>query len=470
MMRGVIRAWIVCAGVAWAGVALAQPKAPAPAAPKAAPAAAPKAPKAAPKVNPRVEHKAAAAAHVNGDYQKALEHIDRGLAVAPKDRNLRRLKGTVLLEQRDYPGALEAYEAYLDVVPGGQNKRHAQNIVNKLRAVKSTFLEITLANGPADVYLDSKTLGRFCRAEPSCNQPVLPNPYTVIVERPGFKRWTGPITVASGQTAKLSVTLEEKPSQLTLRVTPPEASITVDDAPYDPSKPIAAGDHDVVVSLAGHKEERFKIKASEGNPVEREVALLPIVPIRIEPATAELQLDGKPVQLQDGGLALPPGAHKLVARAPDFEDRELEVPADRPAGYELVVQLDRKVVPPPPPPPPPIFTTQRKIALAAGGAGVLAVGAGVLLGMQSGKLEDDAYALCASPSEPCVDAPAANDHISRAQSRALQANIAFGVAGGAAIAAAVLWFTGAHRTPEARVDVTPRLGAGTAGLDLAVRF
>jgi hypothetical protein len=38
--------------------------------------------------------------------------------------------------------------------------------------------------------------------------------------------------------------------------------------------------------------------------------------------------------------------------------------------------------------------------------------------------------------------------------------------GGAAIAAAVLWLTGA---PESRVAITPQLGA-VAGLDLAVRF
>lgn len=465
MMRGVIRAWIVCAGVAWAGAAVAQPKSPAPAAPKRpAPTA--------PKLSPAAQHKAAAAAHVGGDYQKALEHIEKGLEVAPKDRKLRRLKGTVLLEQRDYPGALDAYEAYLEVALPGRDRLQAQNIVGKLRAVKSTFLEITLANGPADVYLDSRTLGRFCRAEPSCNQPVLPNQYTVIVERPGFKRWTslGPVTVASGRTTPLAVTLEEKPSQLTLRVTPPEATVTVGDAPYDPSKPIAAGDHDVVVSLAGHKPDRFTLEASEGKPIERDVVLTPIVPLRVEPATAELRLGGRPVERLDGGAVIPPGAHKLAAHAPGFQAREIEIPAERPAGYELVVTLEREVIPPPPPPPPPTFTLQRKIAVGVGGAGVLAVGAGVLLGMQSGKLEDDAYALCASPAEPCVDAPSANDHISRAQSRALQANIAFGVAGGAAIAAAVLWFTGGPRAPESRVDVTPRLGAGTAGLDLAVRF
>jgi hypothetical protein len=67
---------------------------------------------------------------------------------------------------------------------------------------------------------------------------------------------------------------------------------------------------------------------------------------------------------------------------------------------------------------------------------------------------------------PCQEAPAANDRNQSARSRALDANIAFAVAGGAAIGAAVLWLTG---TPESRVAVTPRLG-DVAGLDLAVRY
>jgi hypothetical protein len=68
--------------------------------------------------------------------------------------------------------------------------------------------------------------------------------------------------------------------------------------------------------------------------------------------------------------------------------------------------------------------------------------------------------------EPLPKAIEANDLNQRAWSRALEANTCVWVAGGAAIAAAVLWLTGA---PESRVAVTPQLGA-VAGLDLSVRF
>ena len=181
------RSLIVCTGLALAlaGAAAAAPKGGAPAP--------------APKVTAAGQYKAAAAAYGGGNYQKALELIEQGLAVAPKDLKLLGLKGSVLLELRDYPTALAAYQAYLKAGPTGANQREAQKIVNSLLAVESTFLDLTLANGPAEVYLDSKTLGVFCNAAPACHQAVLPGEYKVIIERPGFEKWTDRVKIESGR-------------------------------------------------------------------------------------------------------------------------------------------------------------------------------------------------------------------------------------------------------------------------------
>jgi hypothetical protein len=454
-MRALIRMWILWTGMACAGVALAAPEgAPAP-----------------PKVSAQAQYKAAAAQHRSGNHEQALALIEQGLAVAPRDRNLLALKARVLFEkgrklfeQRDYVGALDAYEAYLGAGATGQNRRTIEQIVKTLSPVRTTSLEITVANGPADIYVEAKALGVVCAAASACSKPWLPGDYDVIVERPGFEPGTGPVTVQSGATAKLAITLVEKPSLLTVRVAQPGASVTVDGKPHDAPGPVPAGPHVIVVSLAGHKPQRLELIAREGQPVVREVALTPLVPVQVEPAGAELLLGGKRLAIEDGGVELPPGAHTLVVRAPGFQDREIAVPAWRGADYKLAIALERVV--PPPPRGPGLFTGRRKLALAAGGLGVVAAGAGVVLGLQAKQLEEDAYALCPSPSAPCPDAPEANDLNRRGQGRALGANIAFGVAGGAAIAAAVLWFTGA---PESRVAVTPRVGA-VAGLDLAVRF
>ncbi len=464
-MRVSLRGWIVWAGIACAGSASAAPD-------KVIPAALREASPAASTRGTRTQYEAAATQYGNGDYEQALEQIEQGLAAAPKDLKLLSLKGTVLLELRDYAGALAAYRAYLEAGPRGPDRRRARKIIGHLLAAEPTFLEVRVANEPAEVYLDSMTLGVFCRAEPVCRRAILPGEYKLIVERPGFERWTGRIRIERGKVAPLAVMLVEKPSLLAVRVAPEGASVTVDGGAHDPSRPIAAGTHRVVVSLPGYAEERREIVAREGKPIELEVALSSMVPVQVEPLGAELLLGGTPIAVWDGKIAVPPGAHALVARAPGFQDGKIAIPAERGAGYKLAIKLERVAAPRPEPTvtattAPGRLTGRRKLALAAGGIGVAALGAGVVLGLQSGRLEDTAYALCESLSSPCQDAPEANRLLERGRSLALQANIAYGVAGGAAIAAAVLWFTGA---PEARVAVTPRLAGAAAGLDLSVRF
>jgi len=458
-MRALIPTWIVCATVAWTSVALAAPK---------SKGASKIAPKASPKVDARAKYQDAVRLDDSGEPEKALTAIEEGLAVAAenKDLPLLELKGRVMLKLRDYPGALEAYQAYLDGGATGANRREALKIVKNLEAVKSTFIDITLANGPVAIYLDSKTQGLFCTAEPSCRKGMLPGRYKVIAERDGFDRWTQQVTVEKGKTAKVDITLVEKPSLLTVRVAQSGAHVTVDDTDYSAPATVSAGSHRVVVSLAGNMEERREVSAHEGKPVVLEVSLTPLVPIRVEPPGATLLLDDKPIAIEEGNLAVPPGAHRLVARAPGFHEQRIEIPADRTGDYMLSLELARIEVVVAPPPPPSRFTARRKIAIAVGGAGVVAMASGVVLGVQSKNFENDAFALCPSPSSPCAGARKADGLIVSGQSRALQANIAYGVAGGAAVAAAVLWLTGA---PESRVAVTPRLGA-VAGLDLAVRF
>lgn len=445
-MRAFVRTWIICAGLAGAGVALAAPKG-------------------------GVGEKLESATRLDdaGDTDKALAVIDEGLAIAPKDLRLLSLKGAVLLKMRDYPGALAAYQAYLDAGATGTGRQVAEKIVHNLRAARSTFLEVTLANGPAAIYLDSKTQGVFCTAAPSCNKAMLPGDFKVIAERPGFDRWTGRVTIETDKTAKLAITLAETPSSLTIRVAQPGAHVTIDDTPYDAPTTVAAGSHRIVVSLAGHAETRLEATAHEGKPVELDVTLTPLVPIRVGPSGATLLLDDKPVAIQDGGIAVPPGAHALVARAQGFHDRRIEIPAERAADYQLAIELapiEATVAPPATASSPGRFTPRRKIALAAGGAAVVAATTGVVLGLSSQKLDHDTYALCPSPSVPCARAAEANELNQRSLSRARQANIAFGVAGAAAVATAILWLAGA---PESQVAVTPHVGA-VAGLDLAVRF
>jgi hypothetical protein len=452
-MRVLMRTWIVCASVAWASAAWAGVAG------------------AAPGADALDKYRAAVKLVNSGNIEQALVTIEEGLAIAPRQLLLLGLKGSVQFTLRDYPGALTTYLAYLDAGPIGENKTKAKEIVLVLRNVG--FLDTTLTNGPADLYLDSERLGVFCTAAPTCHKAVVPGKHKVIAKRPGFEPWTGQITIANHETTKREVTLVEKPSLLSVRVAPPGARVLVDDTVYEAPTSVAAGSHRVVVSLAGHLEARREAIAHQGKPVEIDVALTPVVPVRVEPSsTAQLLLlldDNYPLAIEDGGLAVPPGPHTLVVRAQGFRDHQVKIPAERSPDYHLTIELEPNQ--PTVTLPAPGLPGWRKIALAAaGGVSVLAAVGGVVLGLQARQLDHDAYALCPSLTTPCSGARAANELNLRGQSRAHQANLAYGVAGGAALAAAVLWLTrGSTGTPESRVAVTPRLDA-VAGIDLAVRF
>jgi len=437
-----MRTWVVCAAMACARVALA-----------------------APGGDAHAHYQRAEQLDDGGDSERALAIIEEGLALAPRDLALLGLKGAVLLKLRDYAGALAAYAAYLEAGAKGGNRREAQKIVNNLRIVQSTFLAVTLANGPAVIYLDARSQGVFCTAAPSCNRVVLPGGHKLIVERAGFEPWADHVSVDSGKTTRLTVTLVEQRSPLTVRGAPAGARITVDGAAYDASTTLAAGSHQVVVARAGYVDARLEAVAREGLPVALDVALTPRVPIRVAPAGAVVTLDGRPLAVEDGTAAVPPGPHVLVVRAHGFAERRVELPAVRAADYQVAIELAR-VAEASPMPAPGAFTVRRKLALVAAGVGLAAAAGGVMLGVRSGELADDAYVRCPSPSTPCRDAAAANRLNELARARALDANLAFGVTGGAAIAAAVLWWVGA---PESHIAVAPQLGR-VAGLDLAVRF
>ncbi len=115
------------------------------------------------------------------------------------------------------------------------------------------------------------------------------------------------------------------------------------------------------------------------------------------------------------------------------------------------------------------FTGRRKLALGLASVGLAAVAGGVVLGIQARKLEDDAFALCPDPTVSCADAAQAQELSGRGTDRALYANIAYGVGAAAGVGAAVLWLTGAPPRAD-RVSVTPKVGAGFAGVTARFGF
>jgi hypothetical protein len=118
-----------------------------------------------------------------------------------------------------------------------------------------------------------------------------------------------------------------------------------------------------------------------------------------------------------------------------------------------------------------ILTTRRKIAVGVVGASVIGVVAGAVLGASAKGKQNDAFKLCPEPATPCTQADQSNALIKASHSRALEANIAFGLGAAAAIGAGVLWFTGAPDVENPRrVSVIPSMVPGETGVVVMGRF
>nr|HEX4312574.1 PEGA domain-containing protein [Kofleriaceae bacterium] len=292
----------------------------------------------------RDKYREAARLAADDDNDKALALVEDGLALAPKDLQLLELHGSLLLKTRDYAGALAAYQAYVDAGATGANRRAALKIVQSLAAVKTTFVDIKVTNGPGTVYLDAKSQGVFCPGD--CKKSILPGDYRIIVERAGYDRWTKQIAIAANQTVPVEVTLVEKASTFALHVTPDgpgaPATLTLDGVALTAVPPaIPGGDHELAIARDGFATAKLPVHAHDGAPVSLDVALVPLVPFAVAPpdATPVVTIDGQPATLEHGGVAVPAGAHALVATAKGYHEQRVQIPADRAAGYKVAVEL-----------------------------------------------------------------------------------------------------------------------------------
>ena len=104
------------------------------------------------------------------------------------------------------------------------------------------------------------------------------------------------------------------------------------------------------------------------------------------------------------------------------------------------------------------WTGRRKMAVGLAAASVAALGAGTVLGLQANRKRDQTDALCPDPRVACAAADRANALSASASHLAIGADVAFGVAAGAGVAAAILWMTGA---PESQaIAIAPVASPG----------
>jgi hypothetical protein len=184
-------------------------------------------------------------------------------------------------------------------------------------------------------------------------------------------------------------------------------------------------------------------------------------------------------------LAIDGGDYVIVGRAPGHSEWQViaHVPVEGAKIKVEVPKLDALSTPPPTlasapnptlaPAPPSVavhpdrdpapssrgFTTRRKLALGAAAGSALAVAAGIALAVTAKGKQSDAHALCSDPQIGCDGADRANELIRSGHNLGIGAGVALGVGGAAAIAAGVLWFTGAQESPH-RLAILPDASNG----------
>jgi hypothetical protein len=105
------------------------------------------------------------------------------------------------------------------------------------------------------------------------------------------------------------------------------------------------------------------------------------------------------------------------------------------------------------------WTGTRKLAVGLAAGGVAGLATGSVLGVLSNRKRSDAEALCPDPRRACDAADRANPLSTSASHLAIGADVAFGLAAGAATAAVVLWMTGAPESQHG-VAITPAASPG----------
>lgn len=180
-MRALIRAGIVCAGIVYATSTWAEPR-----------------------IDVRTAYQRALKLANSGAAEQALAVIKEGLVAAPRNLPLLGLKGTVLLSLYDHAGALAAYQVYLDTGARGANRREAQKIVDSLRAVQSTFIEVTVADAPATILVAFSCKRRgIC---PSCTARRMADTAAYLVDRvlpsAPYRQWVLSLPAGGARTCR----------------------------------------------------------------------------------------------------------------------------------------------------------------------------------------------------------------------------------------------------------------------------
>ena len=220
-----------------------------------------------------------------------------------------------------------------------------RNVQQRLSlALQPAWAEVSIATEPAGatLFVDGEALG-----DTPATFEILAGERRLTLQRPGYASLERALRLEAGGRVDLGrLTLTPATGVLTLSSVPSAANVSVDgefagqtplDLQLSPDK-----DHRISLSRAGYRRATQTLRLAAGSTASRNIrlrALLGDVVVRVEPAQAQLLVNGEVVGRGARTLSLPAVAQRLEFRLDGYETLRREV-TPRPGLEQLVeVQL-----------------------------------------------------------------------------------------------------------------------------------
>lgn len=253
--------------------------------------------------------------------------------------------GTTPLDELD----VEAGEHTL-LIEADRYKPLTQTIAITGRSVQQS-LELSLDPAWAEVSINTQPSGAELQVDGEAvgTTPliaeILEGDSELLLTLPGFAPDQLSLTVIAGEAQDLGIrTLIPASGALTLDSVPSKANVSVD-GEFAGQTPLTVelspdADHRISVSKAGYKRSSQTIRMKAGTQASRNIrldALLGDVVVRVEPASAEILVNGKSVGTGSQTIALPAILQQLEFRLEGYESISRSVTPR--AGLEQLIEV-----------------------------------------------------------------------------------------------------------------------------------
>ena len=217
----------------------------------------------------------------------------------------------------------QRWQGELDVI--GRNQSQTLDIM-----MVPDWAQVTLTTTPVSV---TATVDGEATEITDRGVEVLSGERSLTLSAPGFMPATIPLTIVAGVDQELgSITLTPADATLTVNSTPAGAGVSVDGtfAGLTPMVlPLSPGEnHTISLSKAGYRSARLSLALSRGEMAERAITLQPElgeVRFAIEPAEAEVVVNGKVMGTGSQVLSLPAVQQRIEVRLDGYAGFETQV-------------------------------------------------------------------------------------------------------------------------------------------------